>query len=422
MVRSILRLRGRHAVSTIIGGLIILSLILTALGTMVAVSQQYDQYQGTLKAMGRYKSQQFSENLVVNSPGLAMVTTPPSSGWASTCTTSYNCYNMSVSNLGGVAVQIVRVYINTTGGPTGSGCVYNLPNNPEQPCILNPSGTIGPYTFNQANQFVNAGEVNHAVLLALPLTLVLPDPNPAVPQNTIIIATSRGNVFTFQWPVPLQVYGQSQSAYSSGIMMVAYVGYNSGGYSSSNEPAFGGSKTTTYCHTETGVQVAGIHGVSGPGVGVSGNTLDFVNPWVTDQILESAASGAASNNSSDITSAYTQMYIFAIVINTGKMSYTPSAGSIDLAWYSANHLNGPLIGVYYQGTFYPTASAPSITPGTSYYAIYEITRHYTNNSPTSSVMFWGDASVTDGLGSNAEDQSYFSGTVLLSGLWIRTSC
>jgi hypothetical protein len=226
-------------------------------------------------------------------------------------------------------------------------------------------------------------------------------------------------VFTFQWPVPLQVYGQSQSAFSSGIMKVAYVGYNGGGYSSSNEPAFTGkAATSTYCHTETGETVTGIHGVGGSGVGVSGSTLYFVYPWITDTILESAA----NNNSSDITTAYTQLYAYVLVINTGQASYTPTAGSIDLAWYSANHLNGVLIGVYYKGTFYPPASAPSITPSTSYYAIYEITTHYTNNNPSSAVMFWGDASVTDGSGSNAEDSTYFSGTVLVPGLWIRTSC
>ena len=66
--------RRRRAVSTIIGGLIILSLILTALGTMIAVSQQYDQYQQTINKMGQYESQQFSEKLVINSPGLSIIT------------------------------------------------------------------------------------------------------------------------------------------------------------------------------------------------------------------------------------------------------------------------------------------------------------------------------------------------------------
>ena len=41
----VFRLSRGRAISTIIGGMIILSLVLTALGTMVFVSQQYDQYQ-----------------------------------------------------------------------------------------------------------------------------------------------------------------------------------------------------------------------------------------------------------------------------------------------------------------------------------------------------------------------------------------
>jgi hypothetical protein len=213
-------------------------------------------------------------------------------------------------------------------------------------------------------------------------------------------------------------------------MKVAYVGYNSGGFSSSNEPAFPpNTRTTTYCHSETGEKITGIHGVSGKGVGVSGNTLYFVNPWITGNILNLGSGSVNDDNrtTGDITGAYTQLYIYVIIVNTGQTSYVPSAGSIDLAWYSSDHLNGLLIGIYYQGTFYPTSSAPTITPSTSYYAIYEITIHYISNPPSSysnynSVMFWGDASVTDASGSNAENQNYYSGTVLVSGLWIRASC
>src|SRR5208283_845100 len=137
------RFSGRRAVSTIIGGLIILALILTALVSMVFVSQQYDQYQQAVNQMGQYESQQSSEKLVVNSPGLTLVTSNVIvPGWGSGCTTKFNCYNMTVSNLGGVGVQIVRIYINSTG----SGCS-------SQPCILNPSSTNSSYSFNRANQF-----------------------------------------------------------------------------------------------------------------------------------------------------------------------------------------------------------------------------------------------------------------------------
>ena len=408
------RFRRRRGVSTIVGGLIVLSLILTALGTMIAVSQQYDQYQQAVNKIGQYENQQISENLVANSPGLTLVTSAPSSGWGSSCvTTTYTCYNMSLSNMGGVGVQIVTIYINSTG-PVGSGCSYSTSPYHPQPCILYPSGTIGQYTFNQASQFLNPGEVNHSVVLALPWAL--PDPYPAVPQNTVIIATSRGNIFSFQWPIPLQVYGQSQSAFSSGIMKIAYTGT----YDSANEPGLGGTGTASggYCHTETSQPYPAGVGYAEKLTGITGygdsGVLWFVNPWLTY-----GPTGNSHSILTSINSGSTTLYIYVIVINTGQASYTPTAGSIDLAWYSADHLNGNIIGIYYKGTFYKTSSSTAIAPGSYFYAIYQIATHYTNNPPSSSVMFWGDASITDGSGSNSEDQSYFSGTVLLSGLWIR---
>ena len=109
------RFSRRRAVSTMIGGLIVLTLILTALVTMVFVSQQYDQYQQSVINMGQYDSQRLSEKLVFNSPGLTVLTSASVTGWGSGCTTTYNCYGMTVSNLGGVGVQIVRIYINSTG-------------------------------------------------------------------------------------------------------------------------------------------------------------------------------------------------------------------------------------------------------------------------------------------------------------------
>jgi len=436
--RLILRFHRRRAVSTIIGGLIILTLILTALGTMVAVSQQYDQYQQTVNKMAQFENQQSSEKLAFNSPGLTVVTSTTISGWGSSCTSKYNCYNMSLSNVGGVGVQITRIYINSTG-PTGSGCSYSASSPHPQPCILNPTGTIANYTFNPANQFLNPGEVNHSVLLALPFAL--PNPSPPVPQNTIVVVTSRGNVFSFQWPVPLQVFGQSQSAFSTGIIKVAYQnGQNgqSGTYNSATEPSFTGKAATGYCHNEPlqnypaasnyAEELTGITGISGQGVGVTGTTLYFVNPWVTDAILESAA---VANTTDVSTNSYTQMYIYVNVVNTGQTAYTPTSGSLDLGWYSANHLDGTLIGVYYKGKFTSTSSAVnsglSITPTTSYYAIYEITHEKLQNDPKNvsgfnSVMFWGDASITDWSTNNAENTGYFSATVLLSGFWIRAGC
>ncbi len=406
------RFRRRRAVSTIIGGLIVLSLLLTALGTMVFVSQQYDQYQQLVRQMSQYDSQQISEKLVINSPGLAMLTSTAIPGWGSGCTTTYSCYNVSISNLGGVGVQIARIYINSTG-PAGSGCSSPNP----QPCIINPTPAIAPYAFKQANAFLNAGEVNHALVLTLPVAVILPRPNPAVPQNTIEIATTRGSIFSFQWPFQLQIFGQSQSAFSSGIMKIAYQGSS---YDSSRDYSGATGHTAgTYCHNETlqNYPAASNYAEKLTNIaGVTGNTLYFVNPWITQTILNSAVSGN------------TKLYFYVIVINTGQTAYTINSGTIDLTWYGQNHLDGALFGVYYNGAFYSATSIPSIKAGTSYYAIYQLntSQSYLDLPPPrggmSSVMFWGAASLTNGLGSNYENQNYFSGTILLSGLWMRANC
>jgi hypothetical protein len=283
------------------------------------------------------------------------------------------------------------------------------------------------------------GEVNHAVLFALPLKLAgypivtLPDPTPAFPENSISIATSRGNVYSFVWPNPLQIFGQSGSAFSSGIMKVAYTGT----FDSKNEPGpvaggSGGKVGTGYCHSESVQSYPAGAGYAEELTGITGygdsGVLWFVNPWVT---------GSSSGVLQSVVNGATQMYMYLIVINTGQVAYAPTAGSIDLTWYSADHLDGILIGVYYKGSFYPAcssssscSSAKTITPTTSYYAIYEITTTKLDNAPWSlpssdnlgSVMFWGDASITNWWTSNAESYGYYSATILVPGLWIRSGC
>ena len=219
---------------------------------------------------------------------------------------------------------------------------------------------------------------------------------------------------------------------------------SSGGYDSSNEPGITGTAKSGYCHNEPlqNYPAASNYAEKLTGItGVTGNTLYFVNPWVTyvpsnyGGVLGTALTLTASGTQTPTT----QMYVYVNIMNTRQTPYTPTAGWIDLGWYSANHLEGVLLGVYYGGTFYPaalfggTTTAPSIKSGTSYYAIYKMTIMKVDNNPSSSngampsgggysTMFWGDASITNGSGSspgNAEDQSYLAATVLVSGLWVR---
>ena len=434
----------RRAVSTMIGGLIILTLILTALGTMVFVSQQYDQYQQTLNQMARYQDQARSENLVANSPGLTIVTSAIISGWGPGCKTAFNCYNMSLSNLGGVGIQIARIYINSTG----SGCSYPNP----QPCILNPTSKIAAYAFNQANQFLNPGEVTHAVLLALPIVVTLP--SLYYSQNTIFIVTSRGNVFSFQWPFPIQIFGgQSQSAFSIGTIKVAYQDISATDSGSatctapngSGDPMPGGSgcdsshdyhgapRNTSpqapYCHNELEQNYVAptnyAEELTFPAGVVKGTTLYFVNPWVTLAILEDARTDAGSTYPPN-----TQMYIYINITNTGNAPYTVAGGTLDLTFSGSNHIDGNLIGIYYNASTTTVKIAPqfyiasatqtqTVAMGNSFYAIFKVTLIQLDPSYlSSSSMFWGSLSLTN----NVEGTGFVGGVGLSSGLWIRYSC
>jgi len=107
VLRFPIRLRRKRGVSTVIGGLIILTLILSAVGTMVFISQQYDQYQHVDSRVIQFQNQQLSEQLVINSPGLTVLSS--AGNWGSGCGNTYNCYNITVSNFGGVGIQIVRI-------------------------------------------------------------------------------------------------------------------------------------------------------------------------------------------------------------------------------------------------------------------------------------------------------------------------
>jgi hypothetical protein len=418
-----------------IGGVIILSLLLTALGAMVFVSQQNDQYQQSVNKMAQYDSQRLSENLVFNFPGLTFLTSSTVPGWGICSSTTYNyCYNMTVSNLGGVGVQIVRIYINSTG----SGCTSL--------CVLNPTlaPTLSSYAFNQANQFINAGETNHAVLLYLRNVIL---PSSSFSKNTVLIVTSRGNVFSFQWPFQSVVGGQSQSAFSAGILKIAYQ-YSQAYpacattnpplcYDSQNEPGLGGSGGTNYCHNEPArAYPAGssyaekLTGMSSVGVG-DGGVLWFVSPWVTQAIFNSAqTNGVAPSGHSGWPSNLTTLYLYVNITNVGSTPFAINGGSIDLTWYSYNWVTANLIGFYEgaaPGTFYPAGSTHTVAAHESFYGIFKVTEvslgtaSSTNTWPPpagESVMFLGSASLT----SSTQDETFIAGVALMSGLWIRNSC
>jgi len=250
----------------------------------------------------------------------------------------------------------------------------------------------------------------------------------------IQIVTSRGNVFSFQWPFQIQIGGQSQSAFSVGIVKVAYQG-TSPGYDSKNEPGpvaggSGGKTSTGYCHSEpsqaypagasyseelTGVNYAGVE---------DSDVLWFVNPWVTQTILGTAANGPTGNT--------TTLYLAVNITNTGTTNYDVAGGSLDLTWFGSNHIDGSLIGIYYNASkttgpkFYPISTPQLVAPTTSFQAIFRVTTFELDTGSggdwppanDASVMFWGSASLTD----NTKDSTFVGGVSLSSGLWAPYSC
>lgn len=424
----------RKGVSTMIGGIIILAVLLTALTTMVYVGQQYDAYQKIVSGMSQKDVDRFSENLVANYPGLV----PPSGTSACGTNTCYK-YIMSLSNVGGlnnaqadvpsggsgssggsgggIGVQIARIYINTTvpkGSPT-AGCA---PQSGNSPCILNPVSSATAYGFLQTQAFLNPGEFSHTVTLWLPSSNgLLPNPDPPTPQNTIWIITTRGRVFSFQWPFPPtgQALQAVNAAVATGTMKIAYTG-SSPGYSSTHEPSWGGSATAPYCHTETppasDMISAGTYG-----------TLDFVNPWIIDTILGSGIPTGTAPFGDTI------LYIYAKYTNAQPYSISITMGSLLISVSTSTNnkkvyfLGGSYVGGVAGGGFVQAPTPLVVGPTQQATAIFQIQNWNVPGGPggTSGVpgtTFAGFAAVSNA----ATGSTYYGATLLLDGLYVRTSC
>jgi hypothetical protein len=383
----------RKAVSTMIGGIIVLALFLTALVAMVVVSQQYDAYQNTVNAMSQKDIDRYSENVTVLYPGLIGNFTVPGCGAGGKC----NQYNMTLSNNGGMAVQIVRIYINSTG----SGCTIS-----QGLCVLDQATTQTPraYTFGMSDGFLNVGELFHVVRFWLPTTVALPNQT-LTPKNTIWIVTARGRVFTFQWPfAPIGPQGGEgvNPTIQTGLMKIAY---NSSSYNSA----------TDACHKEPGETWS---------VGGS-KTLTFVNPWIT---------GTAMNNV--MSQDPPDLFVYANTVNSLDYSVTITWGNIILqvANASANtkqyYIGGPLVGIVYRispapGVFVPAGTPKAINPGDQFIMIFRITRW---NGPVGvDESFSGTVTVNNanppGFTTNkAQDSSFRALVVYMDGLYVRNGC
>jgi hypothetical protein len=184
-----------------IGGIIVLTLLLTALGTMIFVTQQYDAYQSILNTMSQKDTERFSENIAAVYPGIFPSNQPVACGG-----TSCNQYTMALSNDGPIEVQIARIYVNSP-----SVCT-NI-------CVFDPTNTTAPYKFQGSESLIDSGESNHFLTFWLPATLSLPVTTDA---NSIGLVTSRGRVFTFQWTFPQGVAVPSELRLDMGPLRIIY--------------------------------------------------------------------------------------------------------------------------------------------------------------------------------------------------------
>jgi hypothetical protein len=168
----------KRAVSTMVAGIIVLSIFLMADAAMVLVGQQYHAYLLTNYQMRQNEIDRVSESLVPVYPGLDKTVSSPSG------TTQYV---LTMSNYAGIATRIRRIYVSSSISP---GCYPN-------PCVLDPSATAVPNSFRALDALVNGGEFGHQVTVWLSSANQLESGT-----STVQVATSRGRVFSFVFPFP----------------------------------------------------------------------------------------------------------------------------------------------------------------------------------------------------------------------------
>ena len=401
-----------------IGGLIILTLFLTALSVMVYISQQFDSYQTTAESMNQMDIQAFSENLAAVYPGIyggSMIT-------GGGCTSGCYSYTLLVSNEATIGTQIVRLYINSSVAP---GCT-NL-------CVLNlaPSSSPQPFTIQPSTAFVNPSEFSHQVTFYLNSTVSLPA---AIGSNTVSLVTARGRGFAFQWPfAPIGV--PLPSSMVSNTMKIAYQSTGIGGSDSSNE---GPGASGKYCHPEKPKTM------SAPPYG----SLNFVDPWITQQIFSGNNGAFPVDTGTPLND--TRIFVYLNVTNSQSGPITVIGGNLVLHmfWQDPNQgqtvqvydleVGGPLVGLYYPavisgGTFYIAGSSPSIPAGASVLLIFRLWswNWHTTNLPgyiqsdpnfsaasISNAVFTGTATITN----ESKSGGYVGASFLVDGLYVRPGC
>lgn len=165
--------------STIFGALFFVILTLTGFNLMLWNFIQYDAYNSVLSSMGTRDQQVRLEHISAVAPG--------ATGFAGTS------FNITVSNDGGVSVQIARIYIINLS-PTNSAQCQGA-----SLCIVD---TTGSPRFSNGN--IQSGENNHLVKVT---GILINDGS----GYKVSLATTRGNQFSFFYPWPVNLGGGGSS-------------------------------------------------------------------------------------------------------------------------------------------------------------------------------------------------------------------
>jgi hypothetical protein len=397
---------GHRAIGSMIGGIIILVIFLGALTAFVVIDQQYDSYQNTFYNMSQNSVDRNSENVTAVYPGVKQITAAP----CSLCE-----YDLILSNDGGVGVQLVQIYINTTLSGSGACTISN-----GGPCVLKPSSTQASFTFDSNTAFLNAGELNHTVHFWLPFSL----PNeglqgPASPANTFWMATSRGRIFSFQWPFamnPLSIPGFTPNLIR-GFTKISWAGSKADPGVPQTSDDSGSVPPYSYC--------SGALKNRDMRIGPDGTTqLYFVNPWVDPSIIEYAAKPQ---------NPLQTIYLYARMNNTsgGDLSLTAGTVILETSDSGANNkiyfIGGPYLGAYYPVTSKTLTKNAVIDPMNSskppehngtFIALFELTNYdqtLFSQIPPGGAIFLGTASMNNRI----QGGGYTSMIAFLDGIYVR---
>jgi hypothetical protein len=388
-----------------IAGIIVLTLFLTALTAMVVLTQQYDAYQSTVNTLSQKDVDRFSENVKPVYPGLK-------GGFLVTgCGSHCNQYNMSLTNVGGIGVQIARIYINSTQQTTGCTITNN---DVKSPCTLDGRTDIEPFSFSSYDSFIMPGEINHIVRLWLPQTITLPNVT-LTPSNTIWVVTTRGRVFSFGWPFS----PAGQGLPGKGTPPTMFVGLMRVAYTGTPDSNAGALPQHDSYHQEQRKQLP----IGG------GNYLYFVKPWITNgqngcpNVLGQASSGKL------YVAAYgANTLSFSLQFNWGYMVILAADSSSNAKVF---YMGGPLYGVVYNDTlgnqqfFLAGTSNPpyaTIPAGHDFYLIYKVINVDVGSLTDPGDTFSGTATVNNGYGSQNQGPGFRAVEVFLDGVFVRTRC